>query len=158
MKTDAGFLLDDDQLPQVKGQPRLYLHTASLAVVHLQPPQTLQSVHGSGRFLEGLESVCLCVYVCVCEDGNGVGPLLFWQKVANGSRSKKTDRSSKMVAKALRWLPDTRTHTHMVHADECWCVWQKMSARVCWQQLLGSGGWLGVQQRRRLKGFSFSLY
>ncbi len=37
--------------------------------------------------------------------GNGIGHLLFWQKVANGSRSKKTDRSFKMVAKALRWLP-----------------------------------------------------
>lgn len=41
----------------------------------------------------------------------GVGPLLFWQKVANGSRSKgtrKRDRSSKMVANALRWLPGWR--------------------------------------------------
>lgn len=42
----------------------------------------------------------------VCVAANGAGPLLFWQKVANGSRSKKTDRSFKMVANALRWLPD----------------------------------------------------
>lgn len=35
--------------------------------------------------------VCGCVNVFLCY---GAGPLLFWQKVLNGSRSKKTDRQT----------------------------------------------------------------
>lgn len=55
--------------------------------------------------MHAMVGVCVIVlWVCVLLCSSS----LFWQKVRNGSCSKKTDRHFKMVANTLKWLPGWR--------------------------------------------------
>lgn len=151
--------------PEVEGQTHLYLLPNLLAAFQFGSVHSLQTFQRVGRFLDGLwranfACVFVCVHVCVCVwmAGNGCGPLLFWQKVANGSGSKKTDRSFKMVANALRWLPgwergQPHTHTYARAHTQTGCVanvsvWQKILKCLwlkIWRNVCASGVFVCVR-------------
>lgn len=74
--------------------------------------------------------VCVCARVCVWMAGNGCGPLLFWQKVANGSGSKKTDKlqnGCQRFKMAARLRERANTHTHMHAHTHRQAVWQMLA-------------------------------